>query len=308
MQVSKRYSLEEIKRKVVDVLKDADAGLSGIEIAEKTGINRITITKYLSVLEAIGLIKKKKMGPVNVWHLEHGVTELELPIDILDVQRLYMNALFNQAEDEARRIIINVIHSSIDPIRIIAEVITPALGTANELYRRGRITVTETALVTNQILESLDLMKFNSERAEVKPYAYAVFMSAQGEKHITGPKALSVSFYLKGWNTYFLGNVASEVDLLFDIDLVKFLNKMWKTQRGLMVMGVTVNMKEHLKAVGETIKSVRSKLGKNVFVLANGEAFSTEDELTTSVGPDYFAKDLHSAVDWAEALYGKVKW
>jgi methanogenic corrinoid protein MtbC1 len=306
--VSKRYSLEEIKRKVVDILKDADTGLSGIEIAEKTGINRITITKYLSVLEAIGLIKKKKAGSVNVWHLEHGVTELELPIDILDVQRLYMNALFNHAEDEARRIMINVIHSEIDPVKVLAEIITPALNTAGELYSRGRMTVTETMFVTNLITESLDMIKFNAKREEIKPNAYAVFMSAQGETHTIGPKMASVAFYLKGWRTYFLGNVASEVDLLFDIDLLKFLDKIWKTERGLMVIGVSAMLKEHLKSVGETVKSVKSKLGKNVFVLAGGEAFSTEDELTASVGADFYAKDLYSAIDWAEKLYGKVKW
>ncbi len=306
--MSKRYSLEEIKRKVVEILNDADTGLSGIEIAAKTGINRITITKYLSVLEAIGLIKKKKVGSVNVWHLEHGVTELELPIDILEVQRLYMNTLFNGIENEARKIIVNVIHSDVDPIRILAEVITPALNTAGELYSRGRMTVTETTYVTNLISESLDLIKFNAERGEIKPNAYAVFLSAQGETHTIGPKMASVAFFLKGWDSYFLGNVASEVDLLFDIDLLKFLNKIWKTQRGLMVIGVSVTLKEHLKGVGETIKSVRSKLGKNVFVLAGGEAFTTEDELTASVGADFYAKDLYSAVDWAEKLYTKVKW
>ncbi len=306
--VSKRYSLEEIKRKVVDILKDADTGLSGIEIAQKTDINRITITKYLSVLEAIGLIKKKKAGSVNVWHLEHGVTELELPIDILDVQRLYMNALFNHAEDEARRIILNVIHSDMDPVKVLAEIITPALNTAGELYSRGRMTVTETMFVTNLITESLDLIKFNAKREDAKPNAYAVFMSAQGETHTIGPKMASVAFYLKGWHTYFLGNVASEVDLLFDIDLLKFLDKIWKTERGLMVIGVSAMLKEHLKSVGETVKSVKSKLGKNVFVLAGGEAFSTEDELTASVGADFYAKDLYFAIDWAEKLYGKVKW
>ena len=306
--MSKRYSLEEIKRKVVDVLKDSDTGLSGIEIAQKTGINRITITKYLSVLEAIGLIKKKKAGSVNVWHLEHGVTDLELPIDILDVQRLYMNALFNHAEDEARRIIINVIHSDIDPIKILAEVITPALNAAGELYRRGRMTVTETVFVTNLITESLDLVKFNAEREDVKQNAYAVFMSAQGETNIIGPKMTSIALYIKGWHTYFLGNVASEVDLLFDIDLLKFLDKIWKTERGLMVIGVSAMLREHLKSLGETVRSVKSKLGKNVFVLAAGDAFGPEDELTASVGADFYAKDLYSAIEWAEKLYGKIKW
>lgn len=305
--MSKRYSLEEVKRRVIDVLKDADAGLSGIEMAEKTGINRITITKYLGILEAIGLIKRKKVGSVNVWHLQQGVSELELPIDILDVQRLYMNAVFKGAEDEAKRLILNVIHSDVDPIRILAEVITPTLNTAGELYSRGRMTVTEVMFVTNLIEESLDLIKFNAEREETKPNSHAIFLSAQGETHTIGLKVVSVAFYLKGWETYFLGNVASEVDLLFDIDLLKFLNKIWTTGRGVMVIGVSVMLKEHLKGIGQTIKSVKSKFGKNLFVLAGGEAFGIEDELTASVEADFIAKDLYSAVEWAERLYSKAR-
>ena len=306
--MSKRYSLGEIKRKVVDVLKDTETGLSGVEMAEKTGVNRITITKYLSVLEAIGLVKRKKVGSVNVWYLGQGVTEFELPIDILDVQRLYMNALFNHSEDEARRMLINVLHSNVDPIKILTDVITPTLNTAGELYSRGRMTVTETMFVTNLIEESIDLIKFNAEREDTKSNAYTTFMSAPGELHTIGPKMISVAFYLKGWNSYFLGNVASEVDLLFDIDLLKFLNKIWTTQGGIMIIGVSVTLKEHLKGVGETIKSVKSKLGKNVFALIGGEAVSSEDELTSGVDADFYAKDINSAIDWAEQLYKKAKW
>lgn len=308
--MSKRYSLEEIKRKVIDALKDIDTGLSGVEIAEKIGVNRITVTKYLNVLEAIGLIKKKKAGSVNVWYLAGGVTELELPIDILDVQRLYMDTLFSHSEDEARRIILNVLNSGVDPVKLLSDVITPTLNAANELYSRGRMTVTETTFITNLISESINLIKFNSTRDDVKPNTYAVFMSAQGELDTIGPKMTSVAFYLKGWNSYFLGNVASETDLLFDIDLLKFLNKISKTRRGLMIMGISVMQKEHLQGTGETIKSVRSKLNKNFFVLAEGRAFDTkeEHELAEEIGADFYAKDLMSAIEWAEELYNKVKW
>ncbi|MGH9909631.1 MAG: winged helix-turn-helix transcriptional regulator [Nitrososphaerales archaeon] len=306
--MSKRYSLDEIKRKVIDVLKDTDAGLSGVEIAEKIGVNRITLTKYLNVLEAIGLVKRKQAGSVNVWYLAHGVTEFELPIDILDVQQLYMNALFNHSEDESRRIIINVLHSGVDPIRLLSDVITPTFNTAGALYSRGRMTVTETTFINNLVTESIDLIKFNSQRNDIKPNAHAVFMSAQGESYVIGPKMTSVAFYLKGWNSYFLGNVASETDLLFDIDLLKFMNKISKTRRGLMIMGISVMGKEHLKSMGETIKSVRSKLGKNMFVLAEGEAFNTEDQVAVDMGADFHAKNLVAAVEWAEELYKKVKW
>jgi len=306
--VSKRYSIEEVKRKVIDVLKDIDTGLSGVEIAEKIGVSRITLAKYLGVLETIGLIKKKHAGSVNVWYLAEGVTELELPIDILDVHQLYMNALLNHSEDEARRIIINALHSAVDPIKLLSDVVNSTLNTANELYSRGRMTVTETTFITNLINESIDLVKFSSSRDDIKPNAHAVFMSAQGESNTIDPKMASVAFYLKGWNSYFLGNVASETDLLFDIDLLKFLNKISKTRRGLMIIGISVMQKEHLQGTGETIKSVRAKLNKNMFVLAEGEAFKAGEEIANEIGADFYAKDLYSAIEWAEELYNKVKW
>ena len=42
----RRYTLDEVRHKIVGLLQGDRAGLSGIEIAEKTGINRMTITKY----------------------------------------------------------------------------------------------------------------------------------------------------------------------------------------------------------------------------------------------------------------------
>ncbi|MFQ5940746.1 MAG: B12-binding domain-containing protein [Nitrososphaerales archaeon] len=306
--MSRRYSLDEVKRKVIDVLKDINTGLSGIEIAERIGVNRITLTKYLSVLEAIGLIKKKQAGSVNVWYLAKGVTELELPIDILDVQQLYMNALFNHSEDEARKIIINVLHSGVDPIKLLSDVLTPTLNAANELYSRGRMPVTETVFITNLIDDSINLVKFDSQRDDIKPNAQAVFMSAQGEPDTIGGKMTSAAFYLKGWKSYFLGNVAAETDLLFDIDLLKFLNKISRTRQGLMIIGISVMKKEHLQVTSETIKSVRSKLNKNMFVLVEGEALDTEEKLANDIGADFYAKNIVSAIEWAEALYNKVKW
>ena len=55
----RRYTVDEVKRRIINVLQSDNIGLSGIELARKTGINRMTITKYLDLLHAIGLIKKR---------------------------------------------------------------------------------------------------------------------------------------------------------------------------------------------------------------------------------------------------------
>ena len=55
------YNFEEVKKKVFSALSQNYAGLSGIELSTKTKINRMTLTKYLSLMLAQGLIRKKKL-------------------------------------------------------------------------------------------------------------------------------------------------------------------------------------------------------------------------------------------------------
>ena len=53
------YQTEEIKRKLVDLLNKEKEGLSGIEISEKLGVNRVTMTKYLNYLQLKVCFDKK---------------------------------------------------------------------------------------------------------------------------------------------------------------------------------------------------------------------------------------------------------
>jgi DNA-binding MarR family transcriptional regulator len=52
--------LEEVKRKVFSELQYSGSGLSGVELASRLKINRMTLTKYLDLMSAKGLIRKKK--------------------------------------------------------------------------------------------------------------------------------------------------------------------------------------------------------------------------------------------------------
>ena len=44
--MGKGYSVEEIREKLILILDDSVSGMSGVEISEKIGINRITMSKY----------------------------------------------------------------------------------------------------------------------------------------------------------------------------------------------------------------------------------------------------------------------
>ena len=56
--MGKGYSTEEIRQKLISLLDDDVSGMSGIEITEKIGINRITMSKYLKVFAAEGLLRQ----------------------------------------------------------------------------------------------------------------------------------------------------------------------------------------------------------------------------------------------------------
>src|ERR687892_2883731 len=116
----RRYKLDEIKRKIIDVLQSAGGtGLSGVELADRIGMNRMTITKYLDVMHAMGLLKKKKIGNVNIWFAQIGVGDIEFPINYIQIQQKVINSILSGKEEHARRILVNVLSSNIDQVRVI---------------------------------------------------------------------------------------------------------------------------------------------------------------------------------------------
>ncbi len=57
--MGKGYSTEDIRQKLISILDGAVSGMSGVEISEKIGINRITMAKYLKVLQLKDYFDKK---------------------------------------------------------------------------------------------------------------------------------------------------------------------------------------------------------------------------------------------------------
>lgn len=292
----KGYLLEDVKRKIVNALKEEETGLTGVELAKKTGINRVTLSKYLKMLEAKGLIKSKNLGVSNVWYLDESMEEASNANDILDIRKIYMDSLLNFRDSKS--ILLNAMHSNIDPITLIVEVIVPSINTAYELYNRGNITGSEVMVINNLALESLVLLKLNANRS-VKSRTSAIFLNAPLENDIVGSKILEVIFYLKGWNTYFIG-LQPETDLLFDIDLMRFINKIWKDDE-LLLISIYANESEHIQGIKEVIEGIREKSQGRLHILA-----FTPNNIELS-DKDYNTDDLYKAIEWAEMLYNRFR-
>lgn len=55
-------------RKVLDTLKKNPYGLSSTQLAEQVRINRMTLVKYLTLMQEKGLVEYKTIGMAKVWH------------------------------------------------------------------------------------------------------------------------------------------------------------------------------------------------------------------------------------------------
>lgn len=297
----RRYTLDEVKRKIVDVLQAAGGtGLSGVELADRTGINRMTITKYLDVMHAMGLVKKKKIGSVNVWFLETGVADIEFPINYVQVQQKLIGAVLAGEEEQARRILVSVLNSNVDQVRILADVILPAVNTIGELYSRGRLDKTERTFLLSLMAELIDLIKFNAQPLETKTNAH-VLVVAGSEDRVHLAKSAAVAFQMRGWDSLYIGNIEEHIDPFFDIDFQRYVARVWGNRRGLMLICIFSSGGGSLRFLLSTSKAMKGRL-KGELRLAS---FTTQElqPMAAEEGADHVAKDLLSLVEWAEREY-----
>lgn len=293
----RRYTLDEIKRKIIDVLQSAGGtGLSGVEVADKIGINRMTVTKYLDVMYAMGLLKKKKIGNVNIWFAQIGVADIEFPINYIQVQQKLISSILAGDEDHARRILLSVMNSSVDQVRVLADVIVPAVNTIGELYSRGRLNKTERVFLLNLMMELIDLIKFNVRPAEQKAHAQVVCVAGSDDRiHIA--KSAAVALLARGWDSSYIGDVGDQIDPFFDIDFQRYLLRTWGSKHGLMLVCIFSSGEGSLRFLSSTAKQMKAKIKGELRV---GALTTQELHPVAQESSDYVAKDLLALVEWAE--------
>jgi methanogenic corrinoid protein MtbC1 len=296
----RRYTLEQIKRKIIDVLYSAGGtGLSGIELADRMGINRMTMTKYLDVMHAMGLLKKKKIGNVNVWFVEGGVGDIEFPINYIQVQQKLINSLLSSDEDLARRILVNVLNSNIDQVRLMTDVILPAVNTIGELYSRGRLNKTERTFQLSLMMELIDLVKFTLRPTEHKANAHVICVAgSQNRIHLA--KSAAVAFLARGWDSSYIGDIEEQIDPFFDIDFQHYVSRLWDNKRGLMLVCIFSSGEGSLRFLLSTSKVMKGRLKGQLRIIA---ITTQELQPMAEEGADYAAKDLLSLIEWAEREY-----
>jgi methanogenic corrinoid protein MtbC1 len=293
----RRYTLDEIKRRIVDVLQSAGGtGLSGVELADRIGINRMTITKYLDVMHAMGLLKKKKIGNVNIWFVQIGVGDIEFPINYVQVQQKLIGSILAGDEDIARRILLSVMNSNVDQVKVMTDVIVPAVNTISELYNRGKLNKTERTFLLSLMMELIDLVKFNVRPGEQKPNAHVICVAGSEDRsHMA--KSAAVALLARGWDSSYIGDVGEQIDPFFDIDFQRYLLRLWSNKHGLMLVCVFSSGEGSLRFLSSTAKQMKGRVRGELRITT---VTTPQLQTVAEESSDYVAKDLLALVEWAE--------
>ena len=292
--MARGYETVEIKQKLVDLLRNSKTGFSGVEISEKLGINRVTMTKYLNVFAAEGLIRQKNIGNVNLWFIEEGTEQFRFPDDYFKVKNTFLENLVEGSEQQVFRLIKNCNHSNAQTSKIMTDIIIPAVESVQELFRQGKIGKSEEKHLNKIISNSIQIL--NLTPTETIPEKNAIVLSTDS-KNALHAEAASASFHSEGWQVSSLGDMSDAIDVLLDLDLEKLLGKIWKQKTGIMIIVVFSETQEGLKFFSEAVNSVKGKVGKNLYLV-----LCTKIKTPTAKA-DLVAENLETALQWSQTIF-----
>ena len=293
------YQVAEIRQKLIDAFETSKTGMSGVEISEKLGVNRITMTKYLKVFAAEGFLRQKNIGNTTLWFLEPGQEVYDFPADYFKVVPQYFENLVKGNETQVYSLIKNCLNSGASMSKLIIEVIMPAIVSIKRLYDDGKIGNSEEKLLQNIISKSLQI--FNQIPIELNPKKNVIVISADSQSNLLS-EAAAASLHSDGWNVFHLGDMSSAINVLFDLDLQKLLGKIWKQKSGVMIIMVFSNTEEGLNFFADSVNSIKEKLGKRIRLALCGKIGKK-----TKIDSDLLSEKFEDVIQWSETIYENSK-
>jgi len=297
--MGREYQVNELKQKLIQTLQDSKMGMSGIEISKKFNVNRITMTKYLKVLAAEGFLRPKIIGNTTLWTLESGQETFRFPDDYFKVEPRYLDYLIKGSEDQVLSLIKNCIHSEGSVYKLVIEVIIPAISHIQSLYDEGKIGSSEAKYLENIISKSLQI--FNQIPAESNPKKKIIVLSGDPESILLS-EAGSATFRSKEWSVFHLGDMSSAINLLFDLDFQKLVNKIWKQKSGLLMIIVFSTTKERLNFFADSINPIKTKLGKQMNLVLCGKIGKK-----VKLECDFQTEKFKDVIQWCETVFENSK-
>ncbi len=293
--MTKGYGNKKIQEKLIGILQEQKTGLTGLELAEKLKINRATMSKYLKILAAEGLLKQKQIGSVNLWFVEEGVDQLRFPADFFQVRNKYSEYVLSLSANQANNLIKTSLHSGAKPSKLIAEVIVPTIESIENSYASGKIGKSEKNFLDVMMSNSIYLIEAANEEVDLKKNI--VIIATDSQNYLLA-KAASAAFHSEKWKTFLLGDMSSAIDVMFDIDLQRFLSKIWSKREGVLIVAIFSSKEEEIKFFRRAIDSSKAKFGKNFRVV-----LCTKIAKKTKTDADFISDDLEKLLQWSQTTF-----
>ncbi|MFQ5476702.1 MAG: B12-binding domain-containing protein [Nitrosopumilus sp.] len=293
------YSTEEIRQKLISSLEGSETGMSGVEISEKIGVNRITMGKYLKVFAAEGLLRQKNIGNITLWFLEPGQESYNFPEDYFKMPSQYLDDLIKGTEDHVYSLIRNCIHSGATVNRLILEVIVPSINAVQDLYDEGKIGTAEQNLLKTTISKSLQI--FNQLQVVSDSKKNVVVLAADAQS-LLASEAASAAYHSDGWKVSHLGDMSSVINVLFDLDFQKLVGKIWKQKPGVLLVVVFSQTDEGLNFFADSINPIKEKSGKNMKLALCGKVSKK-----TKIDSDLTTEKLEEILQWSQTVFENMK-
>ena len=266
--MARGYDVAEVKFRLIKLLRDSKIGISGVEISERLGINRVTMTKYLNIFSAEGVIGEKNIGNVNLWFVYEGIEQFQFPDDYFRVQEKYIEYITKCSESSVYNLIRSCLNSDVNVIKLMTEVILTAIPEVQKYFDDGKIGKAEEQLMKTIIFKSIQLVNLGIQNPKNEKN---VIVIAADPQSVLEAEAASAAYRSNDWNVFFLGDMSSSIDILFDLELTKLLSKIWKSKQGLMIVAVFSQTEEGLKFFSESFYSVKGKNDDNLHLVLSGK-------------------------------------
>ncbi len=289
------YDETDVKFRLIKVLHSSKSGISGVEISEKLGINRVTMSKYLNKFAAEGTITQKNIGNLNLWFVDDDIEQLNFPDDYFIVQEKFLSNVIDCMEKPVYNLIKNCINSKAKMDKIITEIILPSIPQIQKLFDDGKIGKSEQQLMTGIITNSIQMITHHSGQSESGKNI--IILSADTESILISDAA-AAAFRSQNWNVFSIGDMSSSIDVLFDLELRKLLSKTWKSKKGLMIILIFSQSEEGLKFFSDSFYSVKEKSENNLFIVLSGKTGKK-----VKIKADLSTPALEDILQWSNTKY-----
>lgn len=291
--MARAYSAQDIRKRMLDILSRSSEGIPGTEIATKLGISRITTAKYLAMFSSQGMIRCRDMGNVSLWSINDGAEIFRFPDDYYRARTKLLEGL--QRNDSVPGAIIQSCLNFGAPVtRIMIDVVLPVISSVRSMYDEAKMGDSERGMIEGRILNCIKMAQQNAR--DPISEKNIVLISADGHSLLKCHCA-EAAYRSCGWRAYNLGDMSSSV-MLFDIDLPKFLSRVWRSRRGIMIVAVLSQTEEGLNFFADAVGSSGVRRRGGLYLALCGR---TDEK--AGMRADIVSEDLGRILQWSETVY-----